>query len=399
MGKHTKSLPKISTLFINKKNRSSSATPGCDANLASPVSPIVGGIIPLTQGARKGTLSAYEISPSAAPGLHRDYNLEDFQIIRRVGKGGFANVFLVRMKHSTGRYYALKAIKKHDVVKLKQDKQVMNEKNILRNIDHPFIVELYHTFQNPTYLFMTMEYVAGGDLFSYLRKIQRFSEDAAKFYVSEVLISLEYLHTNHIVYRDLKPENILLDTTGHVKLADFGFAKIVKKNTQSFCGTPDYIANEIVANKPYGKAVDWWSLGVLIFELISGKTPFGDDSSEKIYDNIQLGKIKWHAMVKGPAKDIVKRLLDMDPEKRLGSNGDGNEIKQHAWFKPLSWKKVEARQTTPPFVPSCDPPEFIEKDRIARGVRADEYMEALKSPVNAHGFFNVDPFVELFKDF
>ncbi|KAJ3149978.1 camp-dependent protein kinase catalytic subunit [Geranomyces variabilis] len=398
MGKHARSLPKISTLFTaGKKTRASSATPGCDS-MISPVSPSVS-TIPLTQATRKGTLSAYEIAPNSAPGLHRDYNLDDFHIIRRVGKGGFANVFLVRLKHSTGRYYALKAIKKHDVVKLKQDKQVMNEKNILRNISHPFIVELYHTFQNPTYLFMTMEYVAGGDLFSYLRKVSRFSEEAARFYTSEVLISLEYLHQNHIVYRDLKPENILLDTTGHIKLADFGFAKVVKKTTQSFCGTPDYIAAEIVANKPYGKAADWWSFGVLVFELISGKTPFGDESSDKIYDNIQLGKIKWHPLVKGAAKDLVKRLLDMDPEKRLGSQGDGGEIKNHAWYKLLIWQKVQARQTVPPFVPSVDPPEIIEKDRIARGVRPDEYMEALKSPVNAHGFFNVDPFVELFKEF
>ncbi|KAJ3016628.1 camp-dependent protein kinase catalytic subunit [Thoreauomyces humboldtii] len=403
LGKHARSLPKISTLFTGKKNRSSSANPGFDiasTGLISPGSPNAPGIVPLTQAARKGTLSAYEISPNSAPGLHRDYTLEDFHVIRRVGKGGFANVFLVRLKHSTGRYYALKAIKKHDVVKLKQDKQVMNEKNILRNIQHPFIVELYHTFQNPTFLFMTMEYVAGGDLFSYLRKIQRFTEDAARFYVSEVLISLEYLHSHKIVYRDLKPENILLDTTGHVKLADFGFAKVVKKTTQSFCGTPDYIAVEIVANKPYGCAVDWWSLGVLIFELVSGKTPFGDDSSDRIYDNIQSGRIKWHPLLKGPGKDVVRRLLEMDPERRLGSLNDGAEIRQHPWFRPLVWKKVEARQTAPPFVPSVDPPEFIEKDRIARGVKADEYMEALKSPAVGHdGFFKADPFSELFKEF
>lgn len=177
LNKHAKSLPKITTLFTPKpigakKVRSSSATPGCDASLMPPQSPL-SQITPLAQNNRKGGLSAYEISSSStAPGLHRDYHLDDFHIVRRVGKGGFANVFLVRLKHSTGRYYALKAIKKADVVKLKQEKQIMNEKNILRNVTHPFIVELYHTFQNVTYLFMTMEYVAGGDLFSYLRKMQ-----------------------------------------------------------------------------------------------------------------------------------------------------------------------------------------------------------------------------------
>ncbi|TPX65585.1 hypothetical protein SpCBS45565_g05045 [Spizellomyces sp. 'palustris'] len=399
--KHAKSLPKISTLFtkLPKKSRASSATPGCDANLTSPVSPLAS-IGQLTTSQRKGTLSAYEISPATtAPGLHRDYHLDDFHIVRRVGKGGFANVFLVRLKHSTGRYYALKAIKKHDVVKLKQEKQILNEKNILRSINHPFIVELYHTFQNVTYLFMTMEYVAGGDLFSYLRKVQRFAEDDARFYVSEVLIALEYLHSYNIVYRDLKPENILLDTTGHTKLADFGFAKIVNKTTQSFCGTPDYIAAEIVANKPYNKAVDWWSLGVLVFELISGKTPFGDESSDRIYENIQVGKIKWQPLIKGPAKDLIKRLLDLDVDRRLGSGGDGAEIRQHAWFKTLQWKKAEARQTTPPFVPACDAPDVIERERAARGARVDDYMEVLKSGSTSNGFLTTDPFVELFKDF
>ncbi|KAI8999376.1 kinase-like domain-containing protein, partial [Gaertneriomyces semiglobifer] len=279
------------------------------------------------------------------------YCLDDFHIVRRVGKGGFATVFLVRLRHSTGRYYALKAIKKQDIVKLRQEKQIMNEKIILRSINHPFVVELYHTFQNPTYLFMTMEFVAGGDLFSYLRKVQRFEEEDAKFYVTEVLIALEYLHSHNIVYRDLKPENILLDTTGHTKLADFGFAKVISNTTNSFCGTPDYIAAEIVANKPYAKGVDWWSLGVLIFELISGKTPFGDDNSEKVYDNIQAGRIKWHPLVRGTARDICKRLLEPDQARRLGALHDGAEIRQHPWFKSIQWRKAEARQTIPPFVP------------------------------------------------
>ncbi|RKO89825.1 kinase-like domain-containing protein, partial [Blyttiomyces helicus] len=179
----------------------------------------------------------------------------------------------------------------------------------------------------------------------------RFPESDARFYVCEVLIALEYLHGQNVVYRDLKPENILLDTTGHTKLADFGFAKVITGTTQSFCGTPDYIAAEVVANKPYTKAVDWWSFGVLVFELVSGKTPFGDESSERIYDNIQAGRIKWHALIKGPCKDVVRRLLDLDMDRRLGSQGDGAEIRAHPWFKGLNWKKLESRQCSPPFVP------------------------------------------------
>ncbi|KAJ3205990.1 camp-dependent protein kinase catalytic subunit [Dinochytrium kinnereticum] len=357
------------------------------------------GLSPVGPQSKTGGLSAYEISPNSAT-LKRSYHLEDFHIVRRVGKGGFASVFLVRLKTSTGRYYALKAIKKSDVLRLKQEKQVMNEKNILKNIRHSFIVELYQTFQDTFYLYMVMEYIDGGDLFSYLRKIQRFAEEDAKFYVCEVLISLQYLHSENIVYRDLKPENILLDTTGHIKLADFGFAKIVRNTTQSFCGTPDYIAAEVVANHPYTKAVDWWSFGVLIFELVSGKTPFGDDTSEKIYDNITAGRIKWHPTLKGSNKDVVKRLLDLDPVRRLGSSGDGAEIRAHPWFKNVNWKRVEARQATPPFLPACDTPDVIERERSARG-NGEDYHEILRNGGSKDGSWLAggDPFSETFKDF
>ncbi|TPX36492.1 hypothetical protein SmJEL517_g01316 [Synchytrium microbalum] len=340
-------------------------------------------------------MSAYEIGPP--PSAIRNYTLDDFHLVRRVGKGGFATVYLVRLKASTGRYYALKAIKKADVVRLKQERQILNEKNILRAIKHPLIVELFVAFQDISYLYMVMEYVAGGDLFSYLRRVQRFSEDDSRFYTAEVVVALDYLHQQQVVYRDLKPENILLDTTGHIKLADFGFAKVVRETTQSFCGTPDYIAAEVVNNKPYDHAVDWWSLGVLIFELCSGKTPFGDDTSERIYDNIQAGRIKWHPLIKGACKDIIRRLLDLDSDRRLGSGPTGaSDLKNHPWFKNLIWKKVETRQITPPYIPSCERPEVLEEQHLKSG--GEDHAESLKQAGKqwAHGG---DPFYEMFKEF
>ncbi|KAJ3077838.1 camp-dependent protein kinase catalytic subunit [Quaeritorhiza haematococci] len=354
----------------------------------------------LTQATRNTCLSAYEMYQP--PPQLRSYHLDDFHIVRRVGKGGFASVYLVRLRVSTGKYWALKAIKKADVVRLKQEKQILNEKNILKSIKHPFIVELFSTFQDVCHLYMVMEYVAGGDLFSFLRKVQRFSEDDARIYVAETLIALEYLHSEDVIYRDLKPENILLDTTGHIKLADFGFAKIVHNTTSSFCGTPDYIAPEVVIGRPYTKSVDWWSLGVLIFELVSGKTPFGDDTSEKIYQNIQAGRIKWNSYTKGTCKETIRRLLELDDEKRLGSHGDGAEIRAAGWFKGLNWKKVESRQVAPPHVPSCDAPEVIERERAQAGIKED-IMQQLKG--NGHGgdgsswISGGDPFFEMFKDF
>lgn len=340
-------------------------------------------------------MSAHEIGLQNV--LQREVCLDDFYIIRRVGKGGFANVFLVRSKG--GRYFALKAIRKSDVVRMKQEKQILNEKRILLNIRHPFVVELFHAFQNTSYLFMTMEFVAGGDLFSYLRRMHKFPENDARFYVSEVLVTLQYLHSQKIVYRDLKPENILLDATGHTKLADFGFAKVVNNTTASFCGTPDYIAVEIVGNKPYTKAVDWWSLGVLIFELLSGKTPFGDENTNMIYENIQAGRIKWNNDVR-PAKDLIKLLLNSDPSLRLGSSPfDGEEIRNQSWFAPVDWKRVESRTTAPPFVPGHDcAPEVIDRDRMNKVSRSEEYMEILKAGGSGKEGF-VDPFGDMFKDF
>ncbi|KAJ3122541.1 camp-dependent protein kinase catalytic subunit [Nowakowskiella sp. JEL0407] len=362
---------------------------------------------PLTTKSRPGTMSAYEI---CKPNLARDFTLDDFTLIKRAGKGGFATVFLIRLRTSGGRYFALKAIKKADVVKVKQEKQVMNEKNILKEIKFPFIVELYSTFQDSYHLYMVMEYVAGGDLFSYLRKVKRFSEEDGRFYVCEVLVALAYLHSENVIYRDLKPENILLDTTGHIKVADFGFAKRITNTTTSFCGTPDYIAVELVLSRPYTKSVDWWSLGVLVFELISGKTPFGDETSERVYENIATGKIKWNPYIKGYCKVLIKSLLEPDSKDRLGhpNRGGAEEIKNHAWFKPISWSKVEARQTIPPYIPACDPPEVIERERAAAVARAvsehkenavEDLAEQLKNPKGQPWTTGGDPFHELFKDF
>ncbi|KAJ3390457.1 camp-dependent protein kinase catalytic subunit [Entophlyctis sp. JEL0112] len=343
----------------------------------------------LRQDKRNAGLSAYEINTPQASSMvsasahFRRYSLDDFHIVRRVGRGGFAIVFLVRQKTSSGRYYALKAIRKAEVVKLKQEKQIVNEKEILKSIKHNFIVELFHAFQDVHYLYTIMEYIDGGDLYSYLRKVQKFGEEDSKFYSAEVLMALQYLHSENIVFRDLKPENILLDMTGHIKLADFGFAKIVPGTTKSFCGTPDYIAREIVKdvlNRPYTKMVDWWSFGVLVFELVSGKTPFQSETPDGIYDNIEQCKIGWNPLIKGNCKDLVSRLLEKAPDKRIGSQGDGQEIRGHPWFKTVNWAKAEIRQMQPPFLPACETPDVIERERAAKG-HAEDYASMLKSGV------------------
>lgn len=195
--------------------------------------------------------------------------LEDFNIKQTVGTGSFARVHLAQSKIND-KYYAIKAINKKDLVSRRQVEHAQNERYILGSVSHPFIVKLWGTFQSESHVFLVMDYIPGGELFRQIRTKKGFTEEHAKFYAAEVMLALEYLHTQDVAYRDLKPENILIDHRGHIKLTDFGFAKKVTDITWTVCGTPDYLAPEIIRSQGYTKAVDWWSLGVLIYEMLTG---------------------------------------------------------------------------------------------------------------------------------
>lgn len=195
-------------------------------------------------------------------------SLEDFDIKQTVGTGSFARVHVAKSK-ANGKYYAIKAIDKKDLLSRRQVEHVHNEREVLSIVSHPFLIKFWGTFQSETHVFFVMDYVPGGELFR-LIKNKKLKEEEARFYIAEVTLAIEYLHSINVAYRDLKPENILLDQRGHVKITDFGFAKQVKDVTWTVCGTPDYLAPEIIRSKGYTKAVDWWGLGVLIFELLAG---------------------------------------------------------------------------------------------------------------------------------
>ncbi|KAH0084099.1 Pkinase-domain-containing protein, partial [Aureobasidium melanogenum] len=221
------------------------------------------------------------------------YTLQDFTINRTLGTGSFGRVHLVQSKHNQ-RFYAVKVLKKQQVVKMKQVEHTNDERRMLQKVKHPFLITLWGTFQDSKNLYMVMDFIEGGELFSLLRKSQRFPNPVAKFYAAEVTLALDYLHSMDIIYRDLKPENLLLDRHGHLKITDFGFAKEVPDITWTLCGTPDYLAPEVVSSKGYNKSVDWWSLGILIFEMLCGFTPFWDSGSPlKIYENILRGRVKY----------------------------------------------------------------------------------------------------------
>ncbi|KAG0670147.1 camp-dependent protein kinase catalytic subunit [Maudiozyma exigua] len=316
------------------------------------------------------------------------YSLTDFQILRTLGTGSFGRVHLIRSNHN-GRFYALKVLKKYTIVKLKQIEHTNDERLMLSVVSHPFIVRLWGTFQDSNNIFMVMDYIEGGELFSLLRKSQRFPNPVAKFYAAEVCLALEYLHSKDIIYRDLKPENILLDKNGHIKITDFGFAKYVPDITYTLCGTPDYIAPEVVSTKPYNKSVDWWSFGILIYEMLAGYTPFYDSNAMKTYENILNAKLKFPSFFNEDAQDLISKLVTRDLSARLGNLQKGSEdVKNHPWFHEVVWEKLITRNIETPY----EPP-------IQQGQGDTSQFDRYPEEEFDYGATGEDPYADLFKDF
>lgn len=316
-------------------------------------SPYTKNIFPLLK--EKNT-SSFIIQSSSSISSN-DISLEDFHILKILGSGASGNIYLVQKKTS-GKLYALKAIKKNEISKKKQQEYAWNELFILKKHDCPYIANLKYSFQNEEFLFLVMDFLQGGDLFFHLRNESRFLEEKAAFYAAEILCALDHLHQNNYIYRDLKPENVLFDSKGHIKLIDFGLAKklLIEKGLytcNTLIGTPEYVAPEILMGKDYDYSVDYWDLGCIVYEMVVGKPPFFGKSVQETLRKIVEDKLdfeEYEFFLTAAARDVIEKLLEKDPKKRIKFEG----LKKCAFFKNIDWEQMKKGELEPPFKPNIE---------------------------------------------
>ena len=330
-----------------------------------------------------------EISTDKEPST---VSLADFEIIKLVGEGASCSVMQVR-KRDTGKLYAIKMMSKDRILtNHKRMERALMERQVLVKTKHPFIIQMYWAFQTKSHLFFVLEFCAGGELFFHMMKRNRFDEATAKFYFCEVLLGLEYLHSRNILYRDLKPENILLDLDGHVRLTDFGLSKEEDVSTPnaggdgmaggkftSFVGTAGYLSPEMIKREGHGKPLDFYCLGCLLYVMLTGSLPYYQGNWDEMFAKRVTGDyLSYPPWVPELARDMCNRLLDKNPQTRLGSRRGAREVKDHAWVREMDWEKLFRRKISPPIDPSRNgvnfSPEFTEKPvpKAVVGVKGGE---------------------------
>lgn len=288
------------------------------------------------------------------PLKNQNLSIDDFDLLKVIGKGSFGKVMQV-IKKDTKQVYALKTLRKQHIVSRMEVVHTLAERTVLARVTNPFIVPLKFSFQSPEKLYLVLSFINGGELFWHLQNSGQFPMDRSRFYIAELLTALESLHELNVIYRDLKPENILLDYQGHIALCDFGLCKLNMKDndkTNTFCGTPEYLAPELLLNQGYTRSVDWWTLGTLLYEMLTGLPPFYDEDVPTMYRKILQDPLKFpQSLERTDAKDLLIKLLQKDPKLRLN---DALEIKSHPFFKDIDWVKLVNKNYLPPFKPNVE---------------------------------------------
>lgn len=281
-------------------------------------------------------------------------NMSDFEYLKLLGKGTFGKVILVK-ERSTGVHYAMKILRKEVIIAKDEVAHTVTESRVLQNTRHPFLTTLKYAFQTHDRLCFVMEYTNGGELFFHLSRERVFTEDRARFYGAEIVSALEYLHSRDVVYRDLKLENLMLDKDGHIKITDFGLCKegITSDATmKTFCGTPEYLAPEVLEDNDYGRAVDWWGLGVVMYEMMCGRLPFYNRDHERLFELILMEEIRFPRNLSPEAKSLLAGLLKKDPKQRLGGGpNDAKEVMSHVFFISINWQDLVQKKIIPIFKP------------------------------------------------
>lgn len=326
--------------------------------------------------------------------INNKMTVDDFELMVVVGKGSFGKVMQVRKK-DTGKIYAMKVLKKETLVKRQQVAHTRTERQVLAQIDHPFIVSIRYAFQTDAKLYMILDFFNGGELFYHLKNEGRFTEDRVRFYAAQIALALECLHKKNIVYRDLKPENVLLDSEGNIRITDFGLSKSSMESdtlTHTFCGTPEYLAPEVLQGRGHTRSVDWWSYGTLLYEMMTGLPPFYNPNVNIMYDRILHATIPFPEHLSPRARSLFIGLLQRDPSKRLGSGPiDAEEVRRHEFFLEIDWDKLYHKKVKAPFVPGVkdlSAVHFVDREFISETPRDTPDPSSLSNVLGKSAFPN-----------